>query len=527
MAVISAAICSLVALLSLAWLYRRLSSSPFLYPDRTSYRTRSARQARTTASGTSRPAGRIIVVVLGDIARSPRMTYHANSLLRREFAVTLIGYDTTPLGDDHALLQAKYAHRLDMRPLRPLQTGKADRWLNDTRSTTTKVIRLARLHLLIRALVLASKVLHLSWQLGLQLYRLSVAEHDEEDHQQEYNAPVPCKQWMLVQVPPSLPTLVLVRCIRYLTNTKLCIDWHNTSTSILAQSMGSRNPIVRLAGALESRAGRSADAHLFVTDHMRTVLSTQWKLKGDKRTFYDRPSDEFKRLDACERRQLISRLPVLRELQDLPAGSSPALVVSSTSWTPDEDFGMLLNALSHYEKAVRHSKAQTDRTVTVLPDVLAIITGKGPGKASFELAYDRQSKQEDWRHVRVKTAWLERSDYPLLLGAADLGISLHASSSGLDLPMKVVDMFGARLPVIALNFDSLPELVQDGKNGLTACNALDLADRFITALREFREFPSMLDILRAGITDSRYGAEQARWCQWENEWERVVLPLFQ
>ena len=50
-----------------------------------------------------------------------------------------------------------------------------------------------------------------------------------------------------------------------------------------------------------------------------------------------------------------------------------------------------------------------------------------------------------------------------MVGSCDLGICLHYSSSGYDLPMKVVDMFAARLPCLAIGgYPSVQELVRDG-----------------------------------------------------------------
>ena len=64
---------------------------------------------------------------------------------------------------------------------------------------------------------------------------------------------------------------------------------------------------------------------------------------------------------------------------------------------------------------------------------LLLVTGKGPQRA----AYQRLMQQQDLRRVAFRTLWLEPEDYPRLLGACDMGVCLHTSSSGLDLPMKV------------------------------------------------------------------------------------------
>ena len=76
---------------------------------------------------------------------------------------------------------------------------------------------------------------------------------------------------------------------------------------------------------------------------------------------------------------------------------------------------------------------QARREGSGLPQLLIIVTGKGPQKTMYE----ERMRMLDLRHVAFRTAWLEPEDYPRLLGSADLGVCLHTSSSGIDLPMKV------------------------------------------------------------------------------------------
>lgn len=133
----------------------------------------------------------------------------------------------------------------------------------------------------------------------------------------------------------------------------------------------------------------------------------------------------------------------------------------------------------------------------------------------------------------------------MFTASADLGVSLHTSSSGFDLPMKIVDMFGCGLPVCAVGYDwlvtnpnfspiplgfhlrrflldsfiSLKELVTDGKNGMIFKTAGDLADKL---LAWFHGFPQNNEENRQLY---RRQLEVYQSLRWHSEWCKVALPL--
>jgi beta-1,4-mannosyltransferase len=219
-------------------------------------------------------------------------------------------------------------------------------------------------------------------------------------------------------------------------------------------------------------------------------------------TLYDRPPTHFQPLSEAQTRKFLERFEpsIVKDRQNTK------LIVSSTSWTLDEDFSILLDALVSYSNQA---------SKTNLPSVVAVITGKGPLK-EFYLEKIRQLQQEKkLQSVAIRTEWLSNEDYALLLGSADLGVSLHKSSSGLDLPMKVVDMFGTGLPVTGFQYQAISELIEDGVNGRLFTGSEDLAAQLV----ELFQGGSKLPLLRKGaMKEHRY--------RWDDEWDGVAGRVF-
>jgi beta-1,4-mannosyltransferase len=177
--------------------------------------------------------------------------------------------------------------------------------------------------------------------------------------------------------------------------------------------------------------------------------------------------------------------------------SSKSFAICPTSWTVDEDIELLLRGLIAWDRA-----SATDLTV--------VITGKGPLRDQFEQTLLVTS----FRRTRVHTCFLPPEGYRQLLRACDFGFSLHRSASGVDLPMKIVDCFGAGLPVLAYHYGPcLHEQVVQGQTGLFFCDEAELA----AGLTELTN-PETCQRFRTEVS-------QRERATWADEWNRRVRPL--
>ncbi|RKP34834.1 hypothetical protein BJ085DRAFT_43369 [Dimargaris cristalligena] len=433
---------------------------------------------------------RVCIVVLGDIGRSPRMQNHALSLAENGLDVDLVGYRGSK--PPESLLSS---NRINLHYLQ-------EPWRPPPGSSKL-------LFLLNAPFKILYQTLQLFWLLSIIL---------------------PSPQFLLVQNPPAIPTLFIVQLICWLRSVRLIIDWHNFGYTILALNLGFQHPVVRLAAYYERLFGRHAYAHLCVTKAMATELKENWHVVGKVIVLHDRSPEHFRRLNPKEAHQFWGDLtawsPEFRLASARLGGHTlphrtlftelnqdqvryrpqrPRVIVSSTSWTADEDFSVLLLAAKKYDLDAE-TQDPSSRSAA-LPPLILIITGKGPQKAYYETEIQRLQL----RHVHILTLWLAAEDYPRLLGLADLGVCLHQSSSGLDLPMKVVDMFGCGLPVCAVKFQCIGELVQHNRNGWV----FETSDELV---RQWKP-NDLLDIARENVRSFQS-------IRWSAHWRQQARKLF-
>ncbi|HZT77722.1 MAG TPA: glycosyltransferase [Vicinamibacterales bacterium] len=398
------------------------------------------------------------------------MQYHARALSLSGAEVDFVGYEGAPLPTFVTSDPRIHVHTLPEAQLRFRGTGRLEGAFASL--ATVDALRLSS-----------------------RLYRLLMN--------------LPKFDLLLVQNPPALPTLVVARAVARLRGARLVVDWHNLGYTQLALRLGRRHVAVRLARWFEMIAARAAAAHLCVSRGFARFLSDRFKL-SNVHVLYDRPASAFAPLNHTEREQIRQALFSRLEIR---GGTRIGFIVSPTSWTADEDFDVIIDAVRDLEDRVRGWEA--NHPGRRFPDLAILVTGDGQRRAEFE----RRFAGLPARRVQLRTRWLDPDDYPRIVGAADLGLCLHRSSSGVDIPMKVVDLFGAGVPVCALDYGAcLAERVRHGENGLLFSTARQLSDLLFDLFETFPQDTSLLDRLRAG-------ARRAARPTWEEGWAREAKSV--
>ena len=409
---------------------------------------------------------RAAVVALGDLGRSARMRYHAQALSAQGIEVDLVGFDGTPVPRAITSDPRITVHRLSASLLR-----------HGAPSLGYAPV----------ALVDAARI---SFRLWRTLRRL------------------PRPDLVLVQNPPAFPTLMVTRFVLGRRGVRFVIDWHNIGYTLLQVRLGQWHPAVRLARWLERRDARRADASLCVSRGLAEFLKSRFGLTNTH-VLYDRPSSIFAPMDRADRERyrqaLLARLGV--------HAGVVGFIVCPTSWTEDEDFDVVIDGVLRLDDRIRGWEASEPSRR--FPDLVILVTGDGARRMEFE----RRFAGLPARRVHLRARWLEPEDYPRVVGSADLGLCLHRSSSGLDIPMKVADLFGAGVPVCALDYGAtLAERVRHGSNGLLFSTAAQLADILFDLFEAFPADDQTFERLRIG-------ARKSARMSWDQGWTREAQPV--
>ena len=398
------------------------------------------------------------------------MQYHSRALAASGVTVDLVGYEGTGLSqriteDGHIAV-----HRI-----------------------TPSVQRIRQRSSVGYAIVAVFDTLRVGWRLWRTLRRLQRPD------------------LVLVQDPPAFPTLAVAWFSLHKRGVRFIVDWHNVGYTLLARRLGNWHPAVRLARWFERRDARRVDGHLCVSRGLAAFLQSKFGVTNTT-VLYDRPGSVFAPMEHIERERFrqafFGRLGVV--------GATAGFIICPSSWTEDEDFDVVIDAVLRLEEKIRGWEASG--AGRRFPHLIILVTGDGARRVEFE----RRFAGLPARRIQLRARWLEPEEYPRVVGSADVGLCLHRSASGLDIPMKIADLFGAGVPVCAIDYGAaLAERVRHGDNGLMFSTAVQLADVLFDLFEGYPAHQPLLDRLRTGARKSARPT-------WEEGWSReargVLIP---
>ena len=431
----------------------------------------------------------VAVLVVGDLNRSPRMLNHCLSLsesFEEINEISLIGYN----GGDI---------RSDISTNPKIKQYYIRQGLNKLLRKLPKF-----LFILVALIKIITQIFSLSWILLLS---------------------IPKFKFLILQNPPGIPAMLICWIICKIRGAKFIIDWHNYGYTILKVN-NRPNFLVNLACKYEKYLGKKSDLNFCVSQAEKRDLKKQFEIEAI--CLPDRPvKGLFKFLNENEANELYKKYSnELSSLIDshLPENKNnkPIVMISSTSWTPDEDFSLLLDSFIKTEEMIleeiedKEKKSRVNITKDKIKKILFLITGRGPLRDNFM----KKVAEAKLNYFEVKSIWLESDDYPKLLSLVDLGISLHYSSSGIDLPMKVVDMFSGCLPVASIYYDTIVELVEENKNGFLFKNDKELCKILKNVIIEYSTSGKCqkIDKFRENLHKDLDKND------WVSQWKQRVIP---
>ena len=414
----------------------------------------------------------VAILVLGDLNRSPRMLNHCVAL-SESFPtiqeISLIGYDSTDIRKDIS------------------SNNKIKRYNISNR--INKIFQhFPRIFFIFTSFF---KILFQIFSMFFILFK------------------IPKFSFLILQNPPGIPSMFVCWLVCKIRKSKFIIDWHNYGYTILKVNKRP-NFIVKIAEKYEKFFGKKSDMNLCVSQAEKRDLKKNFGI--DAICLPDKPLlGLFKFLSSEQAPELYKKYKELNELLDK---NRPILMISSTSWTPDEDFNILLNSFIKTEEMIKN-----EHKLNNIKKVLFLITGKGPMKENFM----KKVEKSNLNIFNVKSIWLDSDDYPKLLALCDLGICLHYSSSGIDLPMKVVDMFSACLPAAAIYYPTIEELVKNEENGFTFRNERELSKILKNAIEEISEKGKWEKIEKFRKRLKKDLNEENWVAQWKNRVKKAII----